>query len=443
MYTVKADTKDLSLLDLGRILASFQTNELPRLQKYHNYYENKQAISFKEPLDSGRSNNRVCANYCRQITSSFAGYLTSSEIVYSDCPDKVIDTLKYNDVKNADSDLCLLGLEYGLGVELAWLDENKKIRFKSVDSREAIPVFSDTLDSELLFLIRFFEISNAAATSPTYKVEVYGPSSVKTYLSQSGFSSFQLISDIPHFFGQCPASIFFLNNEWTPVFYPILSLQDAYNNLLSSALNGVDDWAQAYLVFKGAIADAKDLADMKEKRSIQLPDSDSDVSYLTKPANDQEIQDLLTTIREECYAKTACVNFQDENFFNAASGTALKLKMINMEMAAGLYESNLKLALQKRIELISSMISVADGESVWRDVDITFSRPFNVLDASLQIQTVQALRGLVSDETLLGQLSGIVSDVAEEMRKIEEQKQRNLTMYGSGLFNYAEDSTTN
>ena len=40
MYQVKAGTTDLSITDLGKILMSFQTLELPKLTKYYNYYRN-------------------------------------------------------------------------------------------------------------------------------------------------------------------------------------------------------------------------------------------------------------------------------------------------------------------------------------------------------------------------------------------------------------------
>ena len=108
-----------------------------------------------------------------------------------------------------------------------------------------------------------------------------------------------------------------------------------------------------------------------------------------------------------------------------------------MECQSALYESAFKLALQRRIELISSIISVKDGESVWRDVEISFTRNLPTILTDT-VEVVNALRGLVSDETLLGQLP-IISDVDEELKKIEEQKQRNLTTY-SGLFANNEDT---
>ena len=205
------------------------------------------------------------------------------------------------------------GLIYGIAYEVCYIDADGKQRFKCLDSKECITVYDDTLDQNLLFIVRFFQVNIAASLTPTYKVEVYGPKDIKVYQSSAGFSSFNLIAQNPHFYGQCPVSTFLLNPEASSVFEPILSLQDAYNTLLSANVDDVQSWADAYLVFKGAIADDKDLEEMEAKRSIQI-DSDADVSYLVKSVNDSQMHNLLKTVNDQIYNKANCVDFNDENF---------------------------------------------------------------------------------------------------------------------------------
>ena len=48
-------------------------------------------------------------------------------------------------------------------------------------------------------------------------------------------------------------------------------------------------------------------------------------------------------------------------------------------------------------------------------------------------QMINSFRGLVSDETLLGQVD-FVTDVQKELERVNEQKQSNLAMYGTNLF---------
>ena len=64
---------------------------------------------------------------------------------------------------------------------------------------------------------------------------------------------------------------------------------------------------------------------------------------------------------------------------------------------------------------------------MWRDIEITFTRnlPVNTLEAA---QIVNQLRGLVSDETLLSQIP-FIRNATEELEKLKEQKEENMSMY--------------
>ena len=57
---------------------------------------------------------------------NYAGYLTGQPIVYSNTSDKIVDILKYNDVKAEDSELMRNGLIYGVAYEVCWLDTDGK-----------------------------------------------------------------------------------------------------------------------------------------------------------------------------------------------------------------------------------------------------------------------------------------------------------------------------
>ena len=79
-------------------------------------------------------------------------------------------------------------------------------------------------------------------------------------------------------------------------------------------------------------------------------------------------------------------------------------------------------ALQKRIELLCAILSLSEGDNVWRDINIVFSRNMPEDETALVTELLQ-LRGLVSDETLLSRIPWI-DDVNEELNKIEEQKSK-------------------
>ena len=85
-------------------------------------------------------------------------------------------------------------------------------------------------------------------------------------------------------------------------------------------------------------------------------------------------------------------------------------------------------ALQRRIELICSILSLTDGETKWRDIQIVFTRnlPQNITDTA---QAINQLRGIVSDKTLISLLP-FIKDVDAEVKQLQKEKEVNMSMYG-------------
>lgn len=367
-------------------------------------------------------------NYCYNIVQNYLGYLTGVPIAYSnDSFEAVLDVLKYNDVVSEDSAYLKNALIYGKAFEVNYIDEEAKQRFRLFDPRECIPIYSDSLNGELLYVIRFYvEDSLSPAEQQKYLVEVYGPEVNRYYRSNPGFTSFELIDEVPHFYEQCPVTVFSLNEDEKSIFEQVITLQDAYNELLSGSVDDFDAFADAYLVLKGAIADDKDMEAMKKNRVLML-DQEADAAYLTKDINNTQIEYLLKTTNDQIHKIANSPDFTDEKFM-AQSGEAIKYKLVGFENASSNIENYMKKALQRRIELIASILSLTGEEEQWRDVVIKFTRNLpNSLTPNTPVDLMQ-YKGLVSDETLLG-LVPFVQDVEEEMVKVKEQTEEARSLY--------------
>jgi SPP1 family phage portal protein len=206
-----------------------------------------------------------------------------------------------------------------------------------------------------------------------------------------------------------------------------MTLNDAYNELLSGEVDSWDAFADAYLVLKGCEADSEDLRAMKENRVLIL-DADADAQYLTKSVSDTQVENMLTNINDQIHKVALSPDFNDEKFM-ASSGIAIKYKLMGMENNASAIESNMRKALQKRIELISTILNLK-GDDVWRDVNIVFTR--NLPENTVEIANmVNSLRGLVSDYTLLGLLP-FIDNVDKEMERVKEQKESEMELYQFG-----------
>lgn len=400
---------------------------MPKLSKLYKYYDGQQAIFKKVATDTGKPCNIVMVNYCYNIVQNYLGYLTGIPIAYSNEDfETVIDVLKYNDVANEDSEYLRNALIYGRAFEVNYIDEESKQRFKLFDSKQCIPVYSNSLNGELLYVIRFYQEDVIEPANEKYIVEVYGPNDVKVYSSSAGFASFELIEVRPHFYEQCPVTVFSLNEDERGIFEQVLTLQDAYNELLSGSVDDFDAFADAYLILKGAIADDKDMESMKKNRVLML-DQEADAAYLTKDINNTQIEFLLDKTNDQIHKIANSPDFNDEKFM-AQSGEAIKYKLVGFENQAASIENAMKKALQRRIELIAQILSLTDQEEQWRDVVIKFTRNLpNSLTPSNPTDLMQ-YKGLVSDQTLLGQVP-FVQNVDEEMARVKEQTENNMSLY--------------
>ena len=416
----------------------FYVNVEPRLSQYKRYYDGVQAILNKTYTDESKPCNRTVINYCKNIADSYCGYMaTPSFISYrsNEDIDDIMDILRYNDFQAEDSEFLLNALIYGTAAELMYIDTESKVRFRLINPTQCFGVYDDSLSGDLLYFVRMYKVSDWD-DSDTYNVDVYSDYSIRHYTMQgrNGFLTF--VSEEPHYFSQCPANIFTLPDEKS-IFDCILGLQDSANEILSSEIDDYNAFCDAYLALVGVDADTEDIAAMKQNRVLILPENAS-AQWLTKSANDTQVENILKRIHDSIYRVSACVDFSLENVGGGiSSGIAIRYRLSGMEHRAGIIESQMKKALQRRIEIIAGIASLKLGEEVFRDVEIHFERNVPTDNAEI-VNLVNALKGTVSDATLLGMIPE-VTDVNAELENVKKQKQENMQLYSFG-FNEEEEN---
>jgi SPP1 family phage portal protein len=423
---------------LGKMINRFQMNVYPKLSKYKNYYDGVQLILHKAYADPSKPCNKTVINYCKNIVDSYAGYLaTPGFISYRSDEDieEIMDILRYNDYQTEDNEFLLNALVYGVASELMYIDEESKTRFRTIDPTTCFGVYDDSLTGDLLYFVRFYRV-NEWDDSNTYNIDVYTDSLVKHYTMNGLHGQITPTGEEPHYFGQCPANIFVLPDEKS-IFDCIIGLQDAVNEVLSAEIDDYNAFCDAYLVLEGVDAETEDIASMKENRVLIIPEGAS-ASWLTKNANDTQVENILKRIHDSIYRIAQCPDFSSESFVGGvSSGIAIQYRLTGMENKAGIIEGSMKKALQRRIEIICSIASLTIGEEVYRDINIEFKR--NVPeDLTSTINVINALKGTVSDATLLGQLD-FVTDVNAELEAVQEQRSREMELYSFGPIGTEED----
>ena len=430
MFYLNRDT-ELSVELLNKMINRFNLNVQPKLTKYKNYYDGIQAILNKSYSDPTKPCSKTVINYCKNIVDSYCGYLATPGYIsyYSqDNIDQIMNILRYNDYQAEDSDFLLDALIYGTAAELMYLDTEGQTRFHLINPTQCFGIYDDSLTGDLMYFVRMYK-ANEWDNSDLYYVDVYSDYNVRHYTmsGMSGYLTFK--SEEPHYFSQCPANIFTLPDEKS-IFDCIMSQQDSVNELLSSEIDDYSAFCDAYLCITGADADANDIEIMKENRVIILPDN-AMASWLTKNANDAQVENMLKRIHDSIYRIAQCPDFSSETFVGGvSSGVAIRYRLTGMENRAGIIEGRMKKALQRRIEIICGIASLKLGEEVFRDIQIDFKRNIPE-DTAATVDMITKLKGTVSDKTLITQLD-FVNDADMEMEALKEQKTLNMSLYNFG-----------
>lgn len=428
MFYINKDT-ELTTELLQKMINRFRVNVEPKLRRYKNYYDGIQNILNKTYTDESKPCNKTVINYCKNIVDSYCGYLaTPGYISYSSDNDieDVMDILRYNDFQAEDADFLLDALVYGTAAELMYHDSQSKTRFKLINPTQCFGIYDDSLTSDLLYFVRMYK-ANDWDNSDTYYVDLYTDKFIKHYEMSGANGYIEYKSETPHYFSQCPANIFNLPDERS-IFDCVMSLQDSANELVSAEIDDYSAFCDAYLLLAGVDADAEDIAAMKENRVLIIPEG-AVASWLTKNANDAQVENILKRIHDSIYRVAQCPDFSAESFVGGvSSGIAIRYRLTGMETRAAKVVAEMKKALQRRVELICGVATLKLGEEVFRDISITFKRNIPE-DLTATIQLVNSLKGSVSDATLLGQLP-FIDDVNREIEALQEQKAANMEMYG-------------
>ena len=430
MFCINKD-EELSILLLQKMINKFRVEVEPKLKKYKNYYDGKQAILNKNYTDASKPCSRVVTNYCQDIADAYCGYLASPNYIsYNSSNDitSIMEVLNYNDYQSEDSDFLLDALKYGIAYELMYLDNEAQVRFRLINPLTAFAIFDDTLTGDLLYFVRMYK-ANDWNESDTYNVDVYSDYSIKHYTMAGYNGNLTFVAEEAHHFSQCPANVFSLPDE-KAIFDCVLSLQDAANEILSDEIDDYSAFCDAYLSLTGADIDAEGVAMMKENRVLVLPEGAA-AAWLTKNANDTQVDNILKRIHDNIYRIAKCPDFSSETFVGGvSSGIAIRYRLTGMETRAAAICARMKKALQRRIEIICGIASLKLGEEIFRDIDISFTRNIPEDNSSI-VNLVNALKGTVSDATLLAQIP-FVKDVQAELEAVKTQKQENLSLYSFG-----------
>ena len=413
--------------------------------KLENYYNAKNDILSRTMKDASKPNNKIANSYASYITDTLVGYFVGKPISYNGNDPDILNELQmifeYNDEADENAELAKNASIYGIAYELLYMNDNV-VRFKSLDPKECIPIFDDTLDNNLLAFIRYYDNYDVIQDKTITIIEVITDKETLRYQTTSTLGSLTFIESYPHYFGMVPVAIYKNNEEESGDFEQVISLIDAYDKLESDSLNDFEYFVDAYLALYGFTAEPEDIAEMKENR-VLLMDEGTSAEWLIKDTSDNNIENIKNRIDADIHKFAKCPNLADKEFASNASGVAIKFKLLGTENKIAIKERKFKRGLQQRLELLANIKGVLANGFDWRSIDIIFTRniPTNDTDIANMVNT---LSGIVSEETLLAQIP-FVEDVVSEIERLDKEKEKNkeLNPFFQSDLNYETNAMEN
>lgn len=404
--------------------------EARRRARLYDYYKGRHDILGRKFDDPSKPNNRLCCGFPTMISNAYTGYVFGEPVSYTTKDAgfmaSIADTMRYNDEQAENSQLGLDLSICGVAVEIHYTDADAHERFKRVDPVNCIDVTDDSIEGNLIALIRYYDLCDIVTQRKTRRVEVYEAAEKTTYELEGG-TLVEITREINPY-TDVPAVVYRNNSERMGDFEGVITLIDAYDLMQSESLNDQEYFSDAYLTLKGMMGtDAETIGEMKHNRVLLLPE-DADAGFLIKQQSDAIIENVKNRLNNDIHRFSGCPDMTDESFAGNASGVAIRYKLLQFENVSGVKEREFKRGLQRRLELLCGLWGIKGrGRYDWRDVQIAFRRalPQNLLEIA---QTMSTLGSLISDETKRAQLPMDIDEAAEKARILAQRKE-NMSLY--------------
>ena len=404
-------TKDL----LQQRLTDFLTYERPRRQRLFDYYQGNQDVH-KGRIVQGRPNNLLKANMAKYITAVQTGYFMGIPLTFDfDDPiisDKMNRVMRLNDMKEVFFALSRDMSIYGTAYALAYHTE-KGVSASRLDPANSFVIYSDGLSAEALAGVRLYHLDR-------YEVlgELYTPGGMQQFVYNDGQVSLGAVEPL---FSKDLTMVEFPNNsDKLCDFEPVLSLLDAYNLLLSGAMDDMQSVANAFLALYGMQGTTKEDIEQANRSRVLSLSENGRAEFVVKNVNHDAVALLQKTLMQNILQVTMTPDLTDESFGKSQSGVAIEYKLWGIEQARAEKQRNFTKAARKFLNLLAQM-SGLDGDAAVLCCNIRFYKNLPQ-DTGRMCETVATLGDIVSHKTKL-ELLPFVEDAQIELdRMLEEQK---------------------
>lgn len=401
--------------------ADYKKN-LPTYEKMRRYYDGKHDIYSEGAftIRDGTSDKPTHINWISKFIGEEISYGLNQPVTYSSKSDNkeiISDVLMSMEHFKLNHDQKLMReLEiYGRCYCLYFFDSKGRFCEMILNPTNAI-AYCDEEGNVLLF-IRFYE--KKYCKDKFYNV-YYPDGSVEIYRNNV------LEATENTNFGCMPVSVCEIEQSET-IYSKIKTLNDDYNEVFSNQQCLISEFKNAYMCICDAKQDAKNtiVEALKDKSAgiIVYSDPNGKPSWLIKDINDTAIKNQLDEIKENLYAQSGHIDF-NEKLSSNLSGVALQSRLTGLDQRVNFVLNAVVDALYDRIYMICRMLEIKKNKT-YDPTDVRITANIDIpMDTAARVNEAVQLSGIVSHKTRIERL-GFVENADTELSRLQEEAANN------------------
>ena len=415
MYPDLITSAPLSQDTLAQAVGRFFRTVRPQRERMFQYYRGEQPVP-KGETARGRPDNRLRVPFPRYITQVQTGYFLGQpptlafdrpreEELFRALPDAAhISCHLYQAAR--DASIC------GLGALLVWLSQDGP-RVCPCDPLSVFFLRSGAAGNPIRAGVRLFQELDGKTSGVLYEPEQ------TTRFSLEG-EQVVLEDREPNLLGALPLIPFYNNRDGWGDFQAVTGLVDAYNLLLSGALDDMQSVANAFLALYGMQGTTQeDIQQANRTRILSLAEGGR-AEFVVKQLNHEALGQLEENLRRGILQMSMTPDLSDQHFAGNASGVALQYKLWGIEQVRAAKE-------QSFTDGILALLQALAGGMTALGVPVSFAaRPtfYKNLpqDGAALAQTLLSLSPVLSRQTILEQLPYVDNPQEEQKRILQEQE---------------------
>jgi SPP1 family phage portal protein len=366
--------------------------------------------------------------YFSTVIDTHAGYLFSN-VQYDSQNDTyeahIQEILDANNVSVKDMKAGLHALTFNRAYELIYTVgdginlKDTKIKFASLDPLSVVPIYSDTIEPELIAIV-WFRDSGAS------KLADYITAAEWTQFKAEKDKSYEQIETRILTFSQCPVVEYRAEmiGDSSP-FDSVVSYIEALDWAITGNSNEIDRIVDAILLL-GQRMDPEDRDHLNEIKTLEgISKDDITPQFLEKNLSPEFRKYVTDLLIQEIYRHSHTVDWHTQ-MTGEASAKALKIKLFDMDMYSRRIEKVFVDGTKKRLDLIMELVRLRDNMQP-EAFTISFERTLPTDTETL----IQVLTGVdwISNQTKQ-EMIGLNSDI-EQARLNGEAPMINLDDFPS------------